>query len=53
MKLTGKGLALTDEALGAGLAVQTEALSALDTEQAGRLADLLRQLLAGAHGPET
>ena len=45
--LTDKGLALVDEAVGAGLAVQTEALSSLDEEQAGQLADLLRQLLAG------
>ena len=46
--LTDKGLALVDEAVGAGLAVQTEALSSLDEDQAGQLADLLRQLLAGA-----
>ena len=45
--LTEKGLTLVDEAVGAGLAVQTEALSSLDAEQAGQLADLLRQLLAG------
>ncbi|MFJ3665189.1 MarR family winged helix-turn-helix transcriptional regulator [Streptomyces sp. NPDC090106] len=45
--LTGKGLRLIDEAVGAGLAAQTEALGALDDEQAGRLADLLRELLAG------
>lgn len=45
--LTEKGLNLIDEAVGAGLAVQTEALSTLDDEQAGRLADLLRELLAG------
>ncbi|MFF8030959.1 MULTISPECIES: MarR family winged helix-turn-helix transcriptional regulator [unclassified Streptomyces] len=43
--LTGEGLRLADEAVGAGLAVQTEALSALDGERAGRLADLLRELL--------
>ncbi|KMS69419.1 MarR family transcriptional regulator [Streptomyces viridochromogenes] len=49
--LTEKGLHLIDEAVGAGLAVQTEALSALDDEQADRLADLLRELLAGT--PET
>ncbi|MCX5596752.1 MarR family transcriptional regulator [Streptomyces phaeochromogenes] len=48
--LTDKGLTLVDEAVGAGLAVQTEALSSLDEEQAGQLADLLRQLLAGT-GP--
>ncbi|MFD5629374.1 MULTISPECIES: MarR family winged helix-turn-helix transcriptional regulator [unclassified Streptomyces] len=46
--LTDEGLRLIDRAVGAGLAVQTEALSSLDDEQAGRLADLLRQLLAGS-----
>lgn len=45
--LTEEGLRLVDEAVGLGLAVQTEALSALDAEQAGHLADLLRELLAG------
>lgn len=45
--LTEKGLRLIDEAVGAGLAAQTQALSALDAEQADRLADLLRELLAG------
>ncbi|MEU8978620.1 MarR family transcriptional regulator [Streptomyces sp. NPDC048309] len=45
--LTDEGLRLIDEAVGAGLAVQTEALSVLDDDQAGRLAELLRQLLAG------
>lgn len=45
--LTEKGLTLIDEAVGAGLAVQTEALSALDDAQADQLADLLRELLAG------
>lgn len=45
--LTDEGRALVDEAVGAGLAVQTEALASLDKEQAGQLADLLRQLLAG------
>ncbi|MFF8974114.1 MarR family winged helix-turn-helix transcriptional regulator [Streptomyces sp. NPDC014995] len=44
--LTEQGLALVDEAVGAGLAVQTEALSAaLAGEQAGLLAGLLRELL--------
>ncbi|GAB2743637.1 MarR family winged helix-turn-helix transcriptional regulator [Streptomyces bullii] len=43
--LTRKGLDLIDEAVGAGLAAQTEALSALDDEQAGHLAGLLRELL--------
>ncbi|WP_031476777.1 MarR family winged helix-turn-helix transcriptional regulator [Streptomyces bicolor] len=49
--LTEKGLSLIDEAVGAGLAVQTEALSTLDDEQADRLADLLRALLAGTPEP--
>ncbi|MCF4138339.1 MarR family transcriptional regulator [Streptomyces sp. Tue 6430] len=44
--LTEQGLAVVEEAVGAGLAVQTEALSAaLDAGQAGQLADLLRELL--------
>ncbi|MFE2833408.1 MarR family winged helix-turn-helix transcriptional regulator [Streptomyces mirabilis] len=46
--LTDKGLRLIDEAVGAGLAVQTEALAHLDEEQAGQLAALLRELLMGA-----
>ncbi|MEU3664151.1 MarR family transcriptional regulator [Streptomyces sp. NPDC032940] len=45
--LTEKGLELIDEAVGAGLAVQTEALAALDADRAAQLADLLRELLAG------
>ncbi|MZF84000.1 MarR family transcriptional regulator [Streptomyces sp. SID5643] len=45
--LTDEGLAVVDEAVGAGLAVQTEALSALGAERAGQLAGLLRDLLAG------
>ncbi|MBB4791766.1 MarR family winged helix-turn-helix transcriptional regulator [Streptomyces nodosus] len=45
--LTDKGFRLVDEALGAGLSLQTEALGALDPRQAGQLADLLRRLLAG------
>ncbi|MFK4146414.1 MarR family winged helix-turn-helix transcriptional regulator [Streptomyces sp. NPDC004065] len=49
--LTEKGLRLIDEAVGAGLAVQTEALSALDAEEAGQLAGLLRKLLGGTPGP--
>ncbi|GGL69873.1 MarR family transcriptional regulator [Streptomyces fumigatiscleroticus] len=49
--LTEKGLHLIDEAVGAGLAAQTEALSALDDERAGQLAALLRELLAGT--PQT
>ncbi|GAA2525265.1 MarR family transcriptional regulator [Streptomyces fimbriatus] len=43
--LTERGLRLADEAVGAGLALQTEALSALDGERAEQLADLLRELL--------
>jgi DNA-binding MarR family transcriptional regulator len=45
--LTDKGLRLIDEAVGAGLAVQTEALAHLDEERAGQLAALLRELLTG------
>jgi DNA-binding MarR family transcriptional regulator len=44
--LTEKGLALIDEAVGSGLAVQTAALSGLDDEQAGQLTGLLRDLLS-------
>ncbi|MBQ1094413.1 MarR family winged helix-turn-helix transcriptional regulator [Streptomyces sp. B93] len=44
--LTEQGLRVVDEAVGAGLALQTSALSGLDDEQADRLADLLRKLLA-------
>ncbi|WP_030858062.1 MarR family winged helix-turn-helix transcriptional regulator [Streptomyces sp. NRRL S-37] len=43
--LTEAGLRLIDAAVGAGLAVQTEALSALGGERAGELAGLLRELL--------
>ncbi|MEU6775640.1 MarR family transcriptional regulator [Streptomyces sp. NPDC046759] len=50
--LTEKGLDVIDRAVGAGLAVQTEALSLLDDERVGQLADLLRELLAGTtEGP--
>ncbi|MDT0569894.1 MarR family transcriptional regulator [Streptomyces sp. DSM 3412] len=45
--LTDEGLRLADEAVGAGLAVQTEALAHLNDEQAGQLADLLRLLVVG------
>ncbi|CAM5489313.1 MarR family transcriptional regulator OS=Streptomyces tendae OX=1932 GN=GUR47_09170 PE=4 SV=1 [Streptomyces tendae] len=45
--LTERGLELIDEAVGAGLDAQTEALASLDAERAGQLADLLRDLLAG------
>ncbi|WP_145878293.1 MULTISPECIES: MarR family winged helix-turn-helix transcriptional regulator [unclassified Streptomyces] len=50
--LTEKGLDVIDQAVGAGLAVQTAALSSLDTEQADQLAGLLRELLAGTQGAE-
>ncbi|MFF7130734.1 DNA-binding MarR family transcriptional regulator [Streptomyces sp. SAI-126] len=51
--LTEKGLALIDEAVEAGLAAQTEALSALDEEKADQLASLLRELLEGTqNSPE-
>lgn len=43
--LTDEGLRLVDEAVLAGLQVQTEALSHLNEEQAGQLADLLRRLV--------
>ncbi|WP_406353831.1 MarR family transcriptional regulator [Streptomyces sp. NBC_01635] len=43
--LTEQGLRLADEAVGAGLALQTEALSALDGDRVEQLADLLRELL--------
>ncbi|GGX10345.1 MarR family transcriptional regulator [Streptomyces malachitofuscus] len=43
--LTEEGLRLIDEAVGAGLAEQTEALSALDEQRACQLAGLLRELL--------
>ncbi|MFB7504765.1 MarR family winged helix-turn-helix transcriptional regulator [Streptomyces broussonetiae] len=50
--LTDKGLDAVDRAVGAGLAVQTAALSSLNDEQAGQLADLLRVLLAGTQEAE-
>ncbi|MEZ3181456.1 MarR family transcriptional regulator [Streptomyces pimonensis] len=43
--LTEEGLRLIDRAVGAGLAAQSQALSALDGERAAHLADLLRDLL--------
>ncbi|MFJ7332495.1 MarR family winged helix-turn-helix transcriptional regulator [Streptomyces sp. NPDC101110] len=49
--LTDKGLGVVDEAVAAGLAVQTEALSVLDAERAALLAGLLRELLAGTERP--
>ena len=54
MTLTERGLELVDRAVGAGLAVQTDALAAaLNTEQAGRLADLLRELLLSTETPRS
>ncbi|MFE1881795.1 MarR family winged helix-turn-helix transcriptional regulator [Streptomyces diastatochromogenes] len=50
--LTEKGLDVIDRAVGAGLDVQTAALSSLDTERADQLAGLLRELLAGTQGAE-
>lgn len=50
--LTEKGLTVIDEAVGAGLTTQTQALSTLAPERADQLADLLRELLAGARGAE-
>ncbi|MFF0017490.1 MarR family winged helix-turn-helix transcriptional regulator [Streptomyces sp. NPDC005374] len=49
--LTEKGLGVIDEAVGAGLVAQTQALSSLDDQQADQLADLLRVLLAGTQEP--
>ncbi|WUT52909.1 hypothetical protein OIE50_19655 [Streptomyces canus] len=40
-------MTVIDEAVAAGLAAQTTALSTLDDEQADQLADLLRKLLEG------
>ncbi|MFE3636060.1 MarR family winged helix-turn-helix transcriptional regulator [Streptomyces cellostaticus] len=45
--LTERGRDVVDRAVGAGLDVQTEALSHLNDQQAGQLADLLRELLSG------
>jgi DNA-binding MarR family transcriptional regulator len=44
--LTEEGLRLIDEAVGAGLAEESAALTALNAEQAGQLAGLLRELLS-------
>ncbi|MEV6803370.1 MarR family winged helix-turn-helix transcriptional regulator [Streptomyces sp. NPDC017248] len=44
--LTEEGLRLVDEAVAAGLAEEGAALAALDAEEAGQLAGLLRKLLA-------
>lgn len=48
MTLTEQGLGLVDRAVGSGLAVQTEALSALNAEQTDQLVSLLRELLLDA-----
>jgi DNA-binding MarR family transcriptional regulator len=48
VSLTGQGLAVVDDALAAGLAVQQAALAALGAEEAEELADLLRRLLAAS-----
>ncbi|UIX34562.1 MarR family winged helix-turn-helix transcriptional regulator [Streptomyces sp. GQFP] len=48
--LTEEGLSRVDEAVGAGVDAQTEALAALDPEKAGQLADLLRELLTATEG---
>ncbi|MCS0604918.1 MarR family transcriptional regulator [Streptomyces sp. LP11] len=45
--LTEEGLRVLDEAVGAGLAEQSDALAALAPEQAEHLAGLLRDLLDG------
>ncbi|MFJ5266149.1 MarR family winged helix-turn-helix transcriptional regulator [Streptomyces sp. NPDC088387] len=46
--LTQEGLDLIEEAVDAGLAVQSAALSVLDEQDAAQLSHLLRKLLAGA-----
>ncbi|QNP72691.1 MarR family transcriptional regulator [Streptomyces roseirectus] len=46
--LTGDGLQVVDQAVAAGLAVQQGVIATLDTEKVGQLADLLRELMAGA-----
>lgn len=45
--ITDRGLALVDEAVSAGLAVQRAALTGLDAEEVRVLTALLRKLLAG------
>ena len=45
--LTEDGLRVVDQAVAAGLAVQQQAISVLDAEKVGQLADLLRELLPG------
>ncbi|MFG1806039.1 MarR family winged helix-turn-helix transcriptional regulator [Streptomyces sp. NPDC049040] len=48
VSLTERGIAVVDEALSAGLAVQQSALSVLDRQEAEVLAGLLRRLLAAS-----
>ncbi|WP_405492827.1 MarR family winged helix-turn-helix transcriptional regulator [Streptomyces sp. NBC_00096] len=45
--ITDRGLALIDEAVAAGLAVQRDALTGLDEEEVAALTVLLRKVLAG------
>jgi DNA-binding MarR family transcriptional regulator len=53
VSLTERGVGVIDEAVGAGLAQQQDALDGLSDEDADRLADLLRLLLASAEHPVT
>ncbi|WP_416974367.1 MarR family winged helix-turn-helix transcriptional regulator [Streptomyces sp. 4F14] len=46
--LTEDGRKVVDQAVAAGLAVQQRAISVLDAQKVGQLADLLRELLPGA-----
>ncbi|MEU3829257.1 MarR family transcriptional regulator [Streptomyces sp. SID486] len=48
--LTEEGVRLIDEAVGSGLAEESAALTGLTDEQAGQLADLLRELLISTAG---
>lgn len=49
--LTGQGVAVIDQAVGAGLALQRAALDGLAPHQAEQLSDLLRLLLASTADP--
>lgn len=49
--LSERGLEIVDEAVGAGLELQREALEGLGEEQVEQLQELLRQLLAGSTRP--
>ncbi|WP_432154767.1 hypothetical protein [Streptomyces tricolor] len=54
MTFTDEGLRLIDEAVGAGLALQTEVPAALlDADRSGELDALLRGLFVGASSPGT